>query len=238
LDRSSVDKVKLCLKGAVLALCLVLSWGRPRLLIGFFTCGIAFFHVYHLFWLGAVLILVKRMVPRLNAKITSGKIFGSHYTGSREKTPAGEEKLKSYVRKMNRGALKTAAYWLLVILGTGALYRVHLFGPVGLFMVVVFFIFMDQFCVSVWCPFEWIIGNKCCASCRINNWGYLMAFAPLVFLPSFWTLSIVALSIGVVLQWEYMFHAHPERFFELLNENLMCRNCKDRCAAAVSRFSH
>ncbi|HEY3276417.1 MAG TPA: hypothetical protein VGJ94_07330 [Syntrophorhabdaceae bacterium] len=230
--------VKLCIKGMILLACLVVAAINPRFLNAFFAYRIAFFNVYHLFWLAIVLILVKRMTPSLNKDISSGKIFRRHYGAGRERTPAAEKKLASYVGKINRGALRVAFSWALVIAATGLLYYFRVFGPLGIFMVVLFFIFMDQFCVTLWCPFEWIIGNKCCSACRINNWGYLMAFAPLLFIPSFWTLSVAALSVAVVVQWEYQYHAHPERFFEFYNEKLLCRNCSRRCPKKESRFSH
>ncbi len=56
--------------------------------------------------------------------------------------------------------------------------------------------------MTVFCPFKWLAGGKCCSTCRINNWGYLMAFSP-SFVQSFLT-SIVALSIIVAIQWEYL----------------------------------
>jgi len=224
-----MGRVKLAIKGLVLVLSLVLSVVTPGLLTGFFTYKIAFFRVYHLFWLAVVVILVKRMIPGLNRKATSGKIFAQNCVPGMAATPAREERFRSYVTKVNRGALRTAAYWVLVILAAGGLYHLGAFGSTGLFIVVVFFVFMDQFCVTVWCPFEWLIGTKCCNSCRINNWGYLMAFLPLVYFPSFWTLSIVFLSGVVVAQWEYLFYRHPERFYEEYNACLMCRNCPAKC---------
>jgi hypothetical protein len=221
--------LKLCLKGTALAVLLICAVESPLALVNSFMYKLSFFRAYHLFWLITSVTLIKRMIPRFNVKVTTGKIFAGDHAALAPPANATEEKLRVYVKKMNRGALRVAAYWTLVVLAVGACYLFHVFGALGLFMTVAFFIFMDQFCVSVWCPFEWIIGNKCCNTCRINNWGYLMAFAPLVYVPSFWTWSVLALSALVVIQWEYLFHAHPERFFELCNARLVCRNCKEKC---------
>jgi hypothetical protein len=184
-ERRHTDKISLGLKGAVLALALVIACGFPDLLPRFFAHRVLFFRVYHLIWLGTVLFLIKRMMPALNGKITSGKQFGRHYRDSGVKVPkdAAEARLEEYTRQMNLGALKVAVYWALVILVSGGFYHLHMVGATGLFIIVIFFIFMDQFCISVWCPFLFIIGNKCCNTCRINNWGYLMAFAPPFFFP-------------------------------------------------------
>ena len=224
-----VERAKLCVKGGILVLLLAFAVTRPDLLARIFTAEILFFRVYHILWLAVTIILIKRMIPGLNHKITTGKIFGRLYRPREGQTPGSKEKLAAYTTKMNRGAARVALWWSLVIAATGALYLSGVIGAMGIFMVVAFFIFMDQFCISVWCPFEWIIKNKCCTTCRINNWGYLMAFAPLIYLPSFWTLTILALSAAVVIQWEYLAHTHPERLFELYNTLLTCRNCERRC---------
>jgi hypothetical protein len=223
-------KIKLSLTGAVLLCSLIIAFVWPDLLVRFFTCKIIFFRVYHLLWLLVATLLIRRMVPYFSIKVSSGKIFEKHYANTGVKTPEKEEKLRTYNSKTNKGALLTAIYWTIVILVTGALYYFHIFMRLHIFLVVVFFVFMDSFCASIWCPFQWLIGNKCCNSCRVNNWGYLMAFAPLLYLPSFWTYSIIFLSVALVIQWEYIFHKYPERFFELYNANLMCRNCAKKCA--------
>lgn len=230
--RRHMGRVSLALKAAVLVLSLAAACAFPDLLPRFFNHPVLFFRVYHLFWLATVLFLIKRMIPALNTKVASGKQFGRYYRASDAAVAedAREARLREYTRRMNIGALKVAVYWTLVVLASGGLYYLHILGATGLFIVVVFFIFMDQFCISVWCPFLFIIRNKCCNTCRINNWGYLMAFAPLIFLPSFWTWSIVALSAALVVQWEYLVHTHPERFYELCNALLTCRDCPERAA--------
>jgi hypothetical protein len=227
------DRVNLGLKGAVLALSLAVARAFPGLLPQLFTHRVLLFRVYHLIWLGTVLFLIKRMIPAFNRKIASSKQFGRHYrdSGVKVKGDATRARLKEYTRRMNLGAVKVAVCWALVVIASGGFYYLHILGATELFIIVIFFIFMDQFCMSVWCPFLFIIGNKCCNTCRINNWGYLMAFAPLVFLPSFWTLSVVCLSAVLVVQWEYLVHTHPERFYELCNARLTCRNCPGKCRA-------
>ncbi len=220
---------KLGLTGAVLVLSLILAFFWPDLLIRFFTGKIIFFKAYHVIWLLTASLLVRRMIPRFNRKVSSGKIFDKFYAKGAIGNPSIEEKLKVYTARTNGGAMQTAIYWTIVIAVIGVLYYFRVLRVLDIYLIVVFFVFMDQFCTSVWCPFQWLIGNKCCNSCRINNWGYLMAFAPLVYLPSFWTYSILVLSAAAVLQWECLFYRHPERFFELSNINLMCKNCTTKC---------
>jgi hypothetical protein len=227
--------LKLLIKGSITALILVLAIWRPEILVGTFTYPIFFFKVYHVLWLLIMWALIKRMIPRFNSKISMGKIFEHHYAAASAGDPAKQEKfqkkLADYTHRMNVGAVKTAIYWLLAVLFVGALYYSGVLNRMWVILTVVFFIFMDQFCVSVWCVFKWIVDNKCCNTCRINNWGHLMAFSALVFVPSFWTYSILAMSIIVVVQWEYLCARYPERFYELYNVNLQCRNCDGICKA-------
>ena len=106
--------LKLLIKGSVTALILVLAIWRPEILVGTFTYPIFFFKVYHIVWLMTIWLLIKRMVPRLNSKISMGKIFEKHYTaasaGEHSKQDKFQEKLADYTHRMNVGAVKTAIY--------------------------------------------------------------------------------------------------------------------------------
>lgn len=203
---------------------------RPDVPPAFFTFPLIDpLKVYHVLWALAVSILVKRMIPRFNKKISSRKIFGRFYRQAENITPKRDEQLRSLKARTDWGAVRSAFYWLLLV-GDMALWRlVGMLNDTWIYIIVLFFVFMDQFCVTVFCPFRWLAGGKCCSTCRINNWGYLMAFSPLIFIPSFWTWSIVALSIIIAIQWEYLYHRFPERFYETHNAALMCRNCTVEC---------
>jgi hypothetical protein len=237
MDTKNHGRIKLFVKGTALAVCLVFAVFYPERIIRFFGYQILFFRAYHLMWLVTMVVLTKRFIPGWNSKISVGKIFKRHYAQVQTDSPSRREKLSRYRRKVNIGAFRTAICWSIVVLITGILYGTGIFNNLWLFLAMGFFVFMDQFCVSVWCPFQWIIGNKCCNACRINNWGYLMAFSPLIFVPSFWTISIVALSGIVVIQWEYLFYKYPERFYELYNANLQCKNCGRGCKLSPQQSS-
>jgi len=221
---------KLSVKGGILIISLFLAIFYPNVLVEFFTYGLPFFKIYHMLWLLVVLILIKRLIPGLNPKINLGKIYGRNYIHAGGDSSAKKKRLADYIKKMNFGAIRSAIYWTLLVLDIGFWYVAGLLDPVWLIVIVIFFIFMDQFCITVWCPFKTIIQNKCCNTCRINNWGYLMAFSPLIFIHSFWTYSILFLSVVIIVQWEYIYYKHPERFYELYNAKLMCKNCLNKCA--------
>jgi hypothetical protein len=220
---------KLLVKGGILIVCLLLAVFNPGFLREFFTYNLGFFNVYHVLWLLTVLILVKRFIPGLNRKITLGKIYGRNFLEAGEDNEAKRKKLRDYLKKMNFGAVRSAIYWTALVLTIGFWRLAGLLDNLWIFIIVYFFVFMDQFCITVWCPFKTIIQHKCCNTCRINNWGYLMAFSPMVYVPSFWTYSILLLSVATIVQWEYLFRKHPERFYELYNANLMCKNCLKKC---------
>ena len=55
-----------------------------------------------------------------------------------------------------------------------------------------------------------------------------MMFTPLVFIPSFYTWSLLGLSLLLLLVWEIYVHAYPERFYEESNAAIRCENCKEK----------
>jgi len=224
-------------KGLLLLSTFILWIVSPDFLIKVFTYKIFSIQFFHVLWFVVILILFKRFVPYFNPKPSLGKIYGRNYFQAGENTPSKQDKLQKFKVKMNQGAIRVAVYWTLLVFTIGIFYYINIINKMALFIIVIFFIFMDQFCASVWCPFQWIIKNKCCNTCRINNWGYLMAFSPLVFIPSFWTYSIILLSLAAILQWEYLFYKHPERFYEVFNANLMCKRCKTKCRAVRMRLA-
>jgi len=86
--------------------------------------------------------------------------------------------------------------------------------------------FADYFCILIWCPFRsLILKNMCCNQCRISNWDRLMKFFILLFVPNFFTISIVILGLIVFLVWEINHLKHPERFYLISNDYLSCNNC-------------
>jgi len=190
--------------------------------------------VYHVLWFMAILILIKRMIPSLNKKMSLGKIFARNFSGVGMDTDKKRQGFHKIKKKADSGAFRSALYWILLLLVMW-MWRVSGILPdIWLYIIVLFFIFMDQFCISVFCPFQWLMRNKCCSTCRINNWGYCMAFSPLLFIPTFWTYSILFLSIVNLIIWEYLYFRYPERFSDIYNANLMCKNCRVECTRKSS----
>lgn len=221
---------QLTIKGLAVLIPGLFAIYRPDLLVFLFSFPLfVSLKVYHLFWFMTMLILIKRMIPRLNKKMSLGKIFAGNFVGTGTDTDKKRLGFQKNKRKADSGALRSAAYWILLLLVMW-MWRVSGILPdIWLYIIVLFFIFMDQFCTSVFCPFQWLMRNKCCSTCRINNWGYCMAFSPLIFISTFWTYSILFLSIVNLIIWEYLYFKHPERFSDIYNANLMCKNCHVKC---------
>jgi hypothetical protein len=222
--------IKLILKGLAVIVIGVFTIYNPDALVFLFTYPVlAPLRPYHILWLLAILVLVKRTIPRFNVKMSSGKIFERNFLGASEDTDRRWQGFQKSKRKADSGAFRSGLYWILLLLVMWMWRYVGILPDVWLYVIVLFFIFMDQFCISVFCPFQWLMQNKCCSTCRINNWGYCMAFSPLVFIHSFWTYSIIFLSLITLFQWEYLYFKHPERFYDMYNAKLMCRNCGTHC---------
>ncbi|MBR5287751.1 MAG: hypothetical protein IKU34_04060 [Clostridia bacterium] len=87
----------------------------------------------------------------------------------------------------------------------------------------------DMICILFFCPFQtWMMGNRCCTTCRIYNWDYAMMFTPFLFIPRFYTWSLLALALLLLIRWEVTIRKHPERFSEVTNCSLSCANCEEK----------
>ncbi len=86
----------------------------------------------------------------------------------------------------------------------------------------------DMICILFFCPFEsWMMMNKCCGSCRIYNWDFIMMFTPLIFFRHPLAFVLVGMSLLLLLRWEIGAYLTPERYFEDTNANLSCANCTE-----------
>ena len=97
----------------------------------------------------------------------------------------------------------------------------------------------DMICILFFCPFQtWIMKNKCCGTCRMYNWDYAMMFTPLVFVVTIPSYIVLGMALFVLVVWEYRYRMHPERFSEATNENLSCKNCKEKLCRHKKQLSH
>ena len=87
----------------------------------------------------------------------------------------------------------------------------------------------DMICIMFFCPFQtFIMKNKCCTTCRIYNWDFIMIFTPLIFIVSVFSWGLIFVSLILLIQWEIIYHKHPERFAQNTNACLSCENCSEK----------
>lgn len=131
--------------------------------------------------------------------------------------------------KDGKSTLMVALAWILLNGAIAAVYAIGWIDKGILVLVSLAYSVCDMICILFFCPFqEWFMKNKCCGTCRIYNWDFAMMFTPLIFVGGFWSWSLVALSLGLLVNWEVRYRMHPEWFYEQTNQSLVCINCQEK----------
>ena len=192
--------------------------------------GMAFFSrpsVLHILWLIWIVEMFQQIVPIKNrVPLGSQKLFASRFKPIRDKI--NKDALRSYIRATSMAAYKVMLLWCALVVLIGVLYWTGIINHIVLFMITVAFFICDLICVLIWCPFRLLMKTRCCTTCRIFNWDHLMMFSPLIFLPGFYGLSLVAMAVLAWLIWELCVMIYPERFWEHSNAALKCSECTDK----------
>lgn len=119
--------------------------------------------------------------------------------------------------------------WIILNGIFGLLYYYEIFDEAILMIISLAYGICDMVCILFFCPFQtWFMKNRCCTTCRIYNWDFAMMFTPLIFVKSLYSWSLVALSLGLLIKWEYLLHRYPERFSETTNQSIRCANCEEK----------
>ena len=222
----SSNEKKFVFRSILFVIVLVISIYDITLLKQLLTAEVGPFLVYHVLWFLFLLEMIVIFVPSWSTYVGCGKHYAKHFKAA----SYNEGTLADYTKKFNRRVLYALLIWLSLLFLLALLYLAGFISKIGLFLLFMFLYFADQFFINIWCPFRsWIIRNKCCNACRIYNWGHIMMFSSLIFIPSFWTWSLIAVSLAILVQWEYQHYRYPERFSEASNLNLRCSHCKDKC---------
>ena len=137
--------------------------------------------------------------------------------------------LRTKLQRLNLGATRVAIVWTIPNLAFAALYYAGVLGVPELLLLTTFYYLCDVICIVFYCPFQKLfMKNKCCVTCRIFAWGTIMTVTPLIFVPSLYSWSLVALALVCTVLWEVTYRRHPERFCEETNAFLTCAACTDR----------
>lgn len=119
--------------------------------------------------------------------------------------------------------------WIILNGIFGLLFYYQIFDESIMVLISLAYGVCDMICILFFCPFQtWFMKNRCCCTCRIYNWDFAMMFTPLIFIKSYYSWSLVLLSLGLLAKWEYLVHRHPERFSETTNQFLSCANCEEK----------
>lgn len=199
----------------------------PKLFNSIFHYKVFLIPIYQIVWAGLMIEMLFVLVPSLNKYTSCGKCYSHHHAPV---DSYREEHLDEYMTTYNQRAGLTFALWMAFIVALAVLYRLEFFTRVHIVLFVVFLYFLDYCFITIWCPFKaFLIKNKCCSACRIYNWGHAMIFSPFILINSFFTYSLLALAVVIMLYWEYAVRKYPERFSEITNQNLQCTHCGMKC---------
>lgn len=192
--------------------------------------GFGFFKSFsplHLCWAFWMIRIIMQFFPKTSRLIDSAtKQFKCYYdpTGLEPRGEAFEKFLKTGLRQ----ALVMLLVWIICVAGAAVLYVLKVLGSKEMFILCTLLYVADSICLIKWCPFSaFFMKNRCCTTCRIHNWDRLMSFSPLIFVPGFYSLSLIIAATLLLCVWEVTYILHPERFWEGTNKALWCKNCKN-----------
>lgn len=141
---------------------------------------------------------------------------------------AKEEKSEPQVEGV-KGALVIAVIWIFVNGLFIGLTRAHLLDEGIMILLSSFYAVCDMICVLFWCPLQlYFMKNRCCVTCRIYNWDYIMMVTPLIAVPGIYSFVMVGVALALFLHWEINYKRHPERYAKNTNGCLDCKNCNEK----------
>ncbi len=185
------------------------------------------FSVFHILWLAWMIDMITQLMPVKDIALGSQKFFKEKFRPALHKL-LDWDKLKEYMVNTNKAAGKVLVLWAAFIAGICTLKVFGILKNKHLLLMSILFYVCDLICVLIWCPFRLMLGNKCCTTCRIFNWDHLMMFTPMLFVGSFFSVSLLIMAVIDFLVWEVQIYLHPERFWENSNMALKCSECTDK----------
>lgn len=185
--------------------------------------GINFMHFTWAVFMG---LMISHLFPTKYHSMGAGKSLYSNYTPVQD---FRQSELLEFVHNENMKSWKSMIVWLSGNSVVGVLYFCGIIGKPELLLLTGFYFVCDYICILIFCPFQ-TFGQKdrCCVNCRIYDWGHFFMFTPMLFIQSFYCMSLFAMGAVVIIRWEYLWTKYPERFWYGSNKNLNCINCKDR----------
>lgn len=192
------------------------------------------FSVLHIMWVVWLIDMIMQLMPvKAYISIGSQKHFLKLFRPVNGEVD--RKKLKKHIVDTTKVAYKVMVLWVIGNAIIYALYFTKVIDVPILFMVTAFYYVGDLICVVIWCPFRFLMKNRCCTTCRIFNWDHFMMFTPFVLIPGFYSWTLAGLAIAILIVWEICVFVHPERFWEKSNMALKCSECTDKLCAQHCR---
>lgn len=181
-----------------------------------------------LVWITLLVDGLLKLFPLKYEAMGSQKQFKKNFAPAKD---AAKQKMAS-----GKKVILVAVLWVILNAIIAHLYLRSVIDAGVMVIISLFYSVCDMVCILFYCPFQQILGNKCCTTCRIYNWDYIMMFTPLMFIGNPFAISLVILGIVIFIRWEYTAIRHPERFCEETNDNLKCARCTEkRCSRKIMK---
>ncbi len=186
--------------------------------------------VLGIIWLTYAFEIALRFFPSKIESMGCQKQFAQNYKPTGNQTP----QLVSW-----RRTFAATAAWLALNAVIGVLYFLRIIDSGILVLISLLYGVCDMICILFFCPFQtWFLKNRCCTDCRIYNWDFAMMFTPLVFIPGWFTWSLLMLSLLLLFRWELTYRFHPERFSETTNACVSCKHCTEKLCKHKKQLRH
>ena len=185
--------------------------------------------VFGLIWLVYAVEMVLRLFPSSYESMGCQKQFTRNYK------PTG----KALDKPSEKPIWAIFFAWIALNGAIGALYFTHIIDQWVLLLVALAYGVCDMICILFFCPFQtWFMKNRCCGTCRIYNWDFLMMCTPLIFIDSWYTRSLTLLAAVLFIKWEVTAFLHPERFCTDTNHALSCAECEEKLCHHKTQLLH
>jgi len=173
-------------------------------------------------WLGLMICMTFRLFPSHIESLGCQKIYVNRFRET------GVSPTEKDLNTGNRSALYSLIFWGSLNAVFYIAYWTQIVDERFMVCLAGFYSVVDIFCILFFCPFQsWLMHNRCCTTCRIFDWDYLMICTPLLAFPNTVTLSAGLLAGVIFLRWEVLYARHRERFFETSNAALKCNQCEE-----------
>ena len=181
-------------------------------------------------WMVFIIEMIERFFPSKLESMGCQKQFRRNFI------PTKVEKIKLDSKK---STAEVAIAWIILNGIIGALYFADIIDEGILLLISLFYSVCDMICILFFSPFQtWFMKNKCCTTCRIYNWDFAMMFTPFIFIPGYYTWSLLFVALALFAAWEIYVHKYPERFSEKTNAAIHCVNCKEKLCHHKKQLCH